>query len=180
MRKAILNRGVSVVVLPGDVALQPAPDAARAEWYPPQLPVVLPSADELATLTQTLNDARNITLMCGSGCAGAHEEVVQLAATLKAPVVHALRGKEHIEYDNPYDVGMTGLIGFSSGYHAMMNADTLVLLGTQFPIAPSTLRKPTSFKSILIPAVWDRTVMSTRRTSVMSKRRCARYCRSCR
>ncbi|SQA96413.1 Pyruvate dehydrogenase [ubiquinone] [Cedecea neteri] len=71
--------------------------------------------------------------MCGSGCAGAHDEVVQLAATLKAPVVHALRGKEHVEYDNPYDVGMTGLIGFSSGFHTMMNADTLILLGTQFP-----------------------------------------------
>ncbi|KNA29207.1 pyruvate dehydrogenase [Pantoea ananatis] len=133
MRKAILNRGVSVVVLPGDVALQAAPESARADWYPPQLPLVLPSADELTTLAQTLNDAKNITLMCGSGCAGAHREVVELAATLKAPVVHALRGKEHIEYDNPYDVGMTGLIGFSSGYHAMMNADTLVLLGTQFP-----------------------------------------------
>jgi len=80
-----------------------------------------------------LNRSKNITLMCGSGCAGAHDEVVQLAETLKAPIVHALRGKEHLEWDNPYDVGMTGLIGFSSGYQAMMNADTLVLLGTQFP-----------------------------------------------
>lgn len=71
--------------------------------------------------------------MCGSGCAGAHEELVALAAKLKAPIVHALRGKEHVEYDNPYDVGMTGLIGFSSGFHTMMNADTLILLGTQFP-----------------------------------------------
>lgn len=52
---------------------------------------------------------------------------------IKAPIVHALRGKEHVEYDNPYDVGMTGLIGFSSGFHTMMNADTLILLGTQFP-----------------------------------------------
>jgi len=133
MRKAILNRGVSVIVLPGDVALQPAPKSARSEWYPPQLPQVVPAAAELATLAETLNGAGNITLMCGSGCAGAHAEVVALAERLKAPVVHALRGKEHIEYDNPYDVGMTGLIGFSSGYHAMMNADTLILLGTKFP-----------------------------------------------
>lgn len=133
MRKAILNRGVSVVVLPGDVALQPAPEGASAEWYPPKLPLVLPHPSELATLAHVLNGSKNITLMCGSGCAGAHEEVVKLAETLKAPIVHALRGKEHVEYDNPYDVGMTGLIGFSSGYHAMMNADTLVLLGTQFP-----------------------------------------------
>ncbi|MFR3707797.1 MAG: hypothetical protein ACLTXH_10680 [Enterobacter hormaechei] len=61
--------------------------------------------------------------MCGSGCAGAHKELVEFAGKLKAPIVHALRGKEHVEYDNPYDVGMTGLIGFSSGFHTMMNAD---------------------------------------------------------
>ncbi|PKB86849.1 pyruvate dehydrogenase [Ewingella americana] len=133
MRKAILNRGVSVIVLPGDVALKPAPEAATAKWYPPQLPLVLPNLSEMEKLVEVLNGAKNITLMCGSGCAGAHDEVVKLAETLKAPVVHALRGKEHIEWDNPYSVGMTGLIGFSSGYHAMMNADTLVLLGTQFP-----------------------------------------------
>jgi pyruvate dehydrogenase (quinone) len=133
MRKAILNRGVSVIVLPGDVALKPAPEAATAKWYPPQLPLVLPNLSEMEKLVEVLNGAKNITLMCGSGCAGAHDEVVKLAETLKAPVVHALRGKEHIEWDNPYSVGMTGLIGFSSGYHAMMNADTLILLGTQFP-----------------------------------------------
>ncbi|HBV90098.1 MAG TPA: ubiquinone-dependent pyruvate dehydrogenase, partial [Pantoea sp.] len=133
MRKAILNRGVSVVVLPGDVALKLAPESASTEWYPPQLPQVLPQPAELARLAQTLNEATDITLLCGSGCAGAHQEVVALAEALKAPIVHALRGKEHIEYDNPYDVGMTGLIGFSSGFHAMMNAGTLVLLGTQFP-----------------------------------------------
>ncbi|PKH24303.1 pyruvate oxidase [Enterobacterales bacterium CwR94] len=133
MRKAILNRGVSVVVLPGDVALQLAPEGAKTAWYPPQAPHIVPDSSEIKKLADVLNEAKNITLMCGSGCAGAHDEVVQLAATLKSPVVHALRGKEHIEWDNPYDVGMTGLIGFSSGYHAMMNADTLILLGTQFP-----------------------------------------------
>ncbi|QTF06817.1 ubiquinone-dependent pyruvate dehydrogenase [Brenneria izadpanahii] len=133
MRKAILNRGVSVVVLPGDVALKPAPEEATSDWYPPQLPIVQPNESEMGKLADLLNEAKNITLMCGSGCAGAHDEVVQLAEVLKAPVVHALRGKEYIEYDNPYSVGMTGLIGFSSGYHAMMSADTLVLLGTQFP-----------------------------------------------
>ncbi|WP_333897475.1 ubiquinone-dependent pyruvate dehydrogenase [Mixta calida] len=133
MRKAILNRGVSVVVLPGDVALKPAPEEASSSWYPPQQPVMQPPESELDKLAALLNDAENITLMCGSGCAGAHQQVVELAAALEAPVVHALRGKEHIEYDNPYSVGMTGLIGFSSGYHAMMNADTLLLLGTQFP-----------------------------------------------
>ncbi|CAM3933267.1 MULTISPECIES: ubiquinone-dependent pyruvate dehydrogenase [Rahnella] len=133
MRKAILNRGVSVIVLPGDVALRPAPEDAKVSWYPPVLPKVTPQPTELAKLAELLNGATNITMMCGSGCAGAHDEVIKLAETLKAPVVHALRGKEHIEWDNPYSVGMTGLIGFSSGYHAMLNADTLILLGTQFP-----------------------------------------------
>ena len=133
MRKAILNRGVSVIVLPGDVALRPAPEDAKVSWYPPVLPKVTPQPAELEKLAGLLNGATNITMMCGSGCAGAHDEVIKLAETLKAPVVHALRGKEHIEWDNPYSVGMTGLIGFSSGYHAMLNADTLILLGTQFP-----------------------------------------------
>ena len=133
MRKAILNRGVSVIVLPGDVALKPAPEDAKIGWYPPVLPRVIPQPTELEKLAELLNGATNITMMCGSGCAGAHDEVIRLAETLKAPVVHALRGKEHIEWDNPYSVGMTGLIGFSSGFHAMMNADTLILLGTQFP-----------------------------------------------
>jgi pyruvate dehydrogenase (quinone) len=133
MRKAILNRGVSVIVLPGDVALKPAPEEARMAWNAPQVPLMLPNITELETLAEVLNRSKNITLMCGSGCAGAHDEVVQLAETLKAPIVHAMRGKEHLEWDNPYDVGMTGLIGFSSGYQALMNADTVVLLGTQFP-----------------------------------------------
>ncbi|MCE0799873.1 ubiquinone-dependent pyruvate dehydrogenase [Buttiauxella sp. S04-F03] len=133
MRKAVLNRGVSVVVLPGDVALKPAPETASTHWYPAPQPIIVPPHDELKKLAQLLRYNDNIALMCGSGCAGAHEELVQFAATLKAPIVHALRGKEHVEYDNPYDVGMTGLIGFSSGFHTMMNADTLILLGTQFP-----------------------------------------------
>lgn len=133
MRKAILNRGVSVVVLPGDVALKAAPETATTHWYSAPQPTITPADEELKKLAQLLRYSSNIALMCGSGCAGAHKELVEFAAKLKAPVVHALRGKEHVEYDNPYDVGMTGLIGFSSGFHTMMNADTLILLGTQFP-----------------------------------------------
>lgn len=133
LRTAIVKRGVAVIVLPGDIALQSIKVPDSLEWYPPSLPEVKPVASELEQLADVLNSAHNITLMCGSGCAGAHDDVVALAEKLQAPIVHALRGKEHIEYDNPYDVGMTGLIGFSSGYHAMLEADTLVLLGTQFP-----------------------------------------------
>ena len=133
MRKAVLNRGVSVVVLPGDVALQLAPETASTTWYPAPQPIVTPPVEELQKLAELLSAQGDIALMCGSGCAGAHHELIQLAEKLKAPIVHALRGKEHVEYDNPYDVGMTGLIGFSSGYHTMLNADILVLIGTQFP-----------------------------------------------
>ena len=74
-----------------------------------------------------------MTLLCGSGCEGAHDELLALGERLKAPMVHALRGKEHVEWENPYDVGMTGLIGFSSGYYAMLDCDVLLMLGTDFP-----------------------------------------------
>jgi len=133
MRKAVLNRGVSVVVLPGDIALKLAPESASTDWYPAPQPIVTPQIEELEKLAELLRSDADIALMCGSGCAGAHQELIQLAEKLKAPIIHALRGKEHVEYDNPYDVGMTGLIGFSSGYHTMLNADILVLIGTQFP-----------------------------------------------
>jgi pyruvate dehydrogenase (quinone) len=80
-----------------------------------------------------LNRASRITLLCGSGCAGAHDELIALGEKLKSPMVHAFRGKEHVEWDNPYSVGMTGLIGFSSGYYAMNDCDLVLMLGTDFP-----------------------------------------------
>lgn len=132
MRTAIAGKGVAVVVIPGDVALQPSP-AKVPHWLVPADPVIRPNRDQLEQLALLLNDAEKITLLCGAGCAGAHDEVLDLAQTLKAPIVHALRGKEFIEYDNPYDVGMTGLIGVSSGYAAMKHCDTLLMLGTDFP-----------------------------------------------
>jgi len=96
-------------------------------------PTITPTVESVTRLADLLNGASRVTLLCGSGCAGAHDEVVRLAATLRAPVVHAMRGKEHVEWDNPYDVGMTGLIGFSSGYYAMRECDALLMLGTDFP-----------------------------------------------
>lgn len=133
MRAAIGERGVSVIVLPGDVALQAAPDGASADWAPLARPRQLPDEAELLRLADLLNASNAVTILAGSGCASAHDAVVSLADRLKAPVVHALRGKEYLEWDNPFDVGMTGLIGFSSGYHAMLNCDTLIMLGTDFP-----------------------------------------------
>jgi pyruvate dehydrogenase (quinone) len=133
IRTAIGQRGVAVLVIPGDVSMKTAPDHARAAMPALVAPRIVPDAGEIATLAATLNASKAVTLLCGSGVAGAHDEVVALADALGAPIVHALRGKEHIEWDNPFDVGMTGLIGFSSGYHAMMECDTLLMLGTDFP-----------------------------------------------
>jgi pyruvate dehydrogenase (quinone) len=132
MRAAILNRGVAVVVIPGDVSLLEV-DEKLKPWPTLHAPRLLPAEQDLQRLVEILEHSQKTTLLCGSGCAGAHDQVVALADALGAPVVHALRGKEHVEWDNPFDVGMTGLIGFSSGYHAMLDCDTLIMLGTDFP-----------------------------------------------
>jgi pyruvate dehydrogenase (quinone) len=132
IRVAIAKRGVAVVVLPGDVALMEL-DAEVPEWLVPTAPRLQPTAADVGQLAAFLNQASRITLLCGAGCAGAHAEIVELARKLKAPIVHAFRGKEYVEYDNPYDVGMTGLVGFASGYAAMKDCDALLLLGTDFP-----------------------------------------------
>ena len=135
IREAVGKRGVSVLVMPGDVALQPASDAppAKVDGLLPPAPVVTPSRRDLERLAALLNGDGRVTILCGSGCQGAHDELLALGERLQAPMVHALRGKEHVEWDNPYDVGMTGLIGFSSGYYAMRDCDVLLMLGTDFP-----------------------------------------------
>jgi pyruvate dehydrogenase (quinone) len=101
-------------------------------FFAPPKPTVCPSDDELNELAEVLDRSKKITIVGGAGCAGAHSELVALAGKLQGPIVHAFRGKEFIEYDNPFDVGMTGLLGFSSGYHAM-SCDTLLMIGTDFP-----------------------------------------------
>ena len=133
MQTALSRRGVAVIALPGDVALRDAVERAPRLHFPTPQPMVCPSEDEINILADLLNRSKKITILGGAGCAGAHAELIELAGKLQAPIVHAMRGKEFIEYDNPFDVGMTGLLGFSSGYHAMMNCDVLLMLGTDFP-----------------------------------------------
>jgi pyruvate dehydrogenase (quinone) len=133
IREAVTKQGVAVIVIPGDVALREAGSRKPSPQLIPRLPQVVAADSDIDEIAALLNGGKRVTLMCGAGCAGAHDAVVALASKLKAPVVHALRGKEHVEWDNPFDVGMTGLIGFSSGYHAMLACDTLLLLGTDFP-----------------------------------------------
>lgn len=106
------------VQVTSDIALADAANETAATITPSR-PWVIPSQAELARAAELLDDAKKVTILAGAGVAGAHDEVVALADQLAAPIVHALRGKEHIEYDNPFDVGMTGLLGFASGYRAM-------------------------------------------------------------
>jgi pyruvate dehydrogenase (quinone) len=133
IQTALAKRGVAVVVLPGDVALRDAINSNPRLHFPEIHRTIRPSDEEIARTAGILNDSRKVTIFGGAGCDGSHAELMELAGRLKAPIVHALRGKEFIEYDNPFDVGMTGLLGFSSGYRAMMDCDTLLMLGTDFP-----------------------------------------------
>ncbi|XHR30795.1 MAG: ubiquinone-dependent pyruvate dehydrogenase [Chthoniobacteraceae bacterium] len=133
MQTAIAKRGVAVIVLSGDVALKNALSQELRLHFPEPTPLIRPSDAEIDQLAEVLNGSSKVTILGGAGCADAHAELIAAASKLKSPIVHALRGKEYIEYDNPFDVGMTGLLGFSSGYHAMMNCDTLLMLGTDFP-----------------------------------------------
>src|SRR5690606_14299668 len=109
-------------VIPGDIGL--AELEAEAERVVASLAQTVPDPDELTAAAEVLNAGSKVTILAGAGCQGAHDELVEIAASLKAPIVHAMRGKEFVEFDNPYDVGMTGLLGFSSGYRAMEHCDT--------------------------------------------------------
>ncbi|WP_374009627.1 ubiquinone-dependent pyruvate dehydrogenase [Leifsonia sp. LS-T14] len=133
MRTAVERRGVAVVVIPGEIFL--AESAGRRKSAPITFSprVTRPTDPELRAAADILNSAKKVTILSGAGAEGAHAQLVSVAAALKAPIVHAMRGKEFIEYDNPYDVGMTGLLGFSSGYRAMESCDALLMLGTDFP-----------------------------------------------
>ena len=134
MRAAVEERGVAVVVIPGEVFLQRSePSGFQTRPIVATSSVLRPDDDSLGRAAAILNDATNVTILGGAGVDGSHDALIRLATTLNAPIVHALRGKEFIEYDNPYDVGMTGLLGFASGYKAIKEADTLLMLGTDFP-----------------------------------------------
>jgi pyruvate dehydrogenase (quinone) len=135
IREAVGKRGVSVIVIPGDVALQPAIDSPPPSALDllPVIPTVVPPLASLQALADLLNRADRVTLLCGSGCAGAHDRLLALGERLKSPMVYALKGKEHVEWENPYNVGITGLIGFTSGYYAINDCDVLLMLGTDFP-----------------------------------------------
>ncbi|AZS84298.1 pyruvate dehydrogenase [Streptomyces griseoviridis] len=133
IQHAVGQSGVSVVSLPGDIASEAAPDKPVETALVTSRPTVRPGDAEIDQLVDLIDRARRVTLFCGSGTAGAHAEVMEFAEKIKSPVGHALRGKEWIQYDNPYDVGMSGLLGYGAAYEATHECDLLILLGTDFP-----------------------------------------------
>src|SRR5258708_500205 len=128
---ALTKRGVAVLVVPADIANAPSHDEPPYAVHAPH-PLIRPSEPDLDEIAAILNKSDPITIYAGAGCAGAHDEVVATAARLKAPMAHTSRGKDFVEYDNPYNVGMTGIIGGGAGYHAILDCDVLLLLGADF------------------------------------------------
>jgi pyruvate dehydrogenase (quinone) len=133
IQTAIARFGVAVIVLPGDIALKEVVDSAPRVHVSYAAAAIRPPEALVAQAAQMLNESTKVTILAGAGCRDAHAELIRLADILGAPIVHAMRGKEFIEHDNPFDVGMTGLLGFSSGYLAMKDCNTLLMLGTDFP-----------------------------------------------
>lgn len=132
IRHAVELSGVSVISLPGDVsdlkATSPSP-----KYVPSRRPVLSPNGEDVRQLADVLNRAKKVAIFAGAGVEGAHDEVIELADALKAPIGHTLRGKDFIQYDNPFDVGMTGLLGYGAAAEGMNDADVLIMLGTDFP-----------------------------------------------
>ena len=132
IRHAVELSGVSVISLPGDVsdlkATSPSP-----KYVPSRRPVLSPNEEDVRQLADVLNRAKKVAIFAGAGVEGAHDEVIELADVLKAPIGHTLRGKDFIQYDNPFDVGMTGLLGYGAAAEGMNDADVLIILGTDFP-----------------------------------------------
>lgn len=133
LQTAYSSKGVSVIGLPGDLTDETAADPGTSQQIFQTTPVICPSETELQQLAHLLNSAERITLFCGMGAKDAHTEVIELSQRLKAPIGYSFKSKMEIQYDNPYEIGMTGLLGMSAAYNSMHEADVLVLLGTDFP-----------------------------------------------
>lgn len=147
IQTAISRKGVSVVGLPGDLAKQAATDTESSTHSYPTVPSVCPSEAELIRLADLINSHERVTLFCGIGCKGAHKEVIALSEKLFAPVAYTFKGKMEVQYNNPYEVGMTGLLGMPSGYYSMHEAEVLIMLGTDFPYSAFL---PTDIKIVQI------------------------------
>jgi pyruvate dehydrogenase (quinone) len=128
---ALSKRGVAVLVVPVDVSKAEAPDEPAFSVHVSR-PAIRPNDLELDRIAAVLNAGRRVAIYGGSGCQNAHDQLLTLASRIKAPVAHTSRAKDFIEYENPYNVGMTGVLGTAGGYHTLMSCDTLLLLGCDF------------------------------------------------
>lgn len=135
LQHAIHKKGVAVFGIPGDLAGMDAIESATAMQVFRTETIMQPSMDGLNNFVQLVKEAEKITIFCGIGCRNAHDEVVKLAEKINAPVGYSYKGKMHIQYNNPYEIGMTGLLGLPSAYQSMQESDLLILLGTDFPYA---------------------------------------------
>src|SRR5580700_11035177 len=142
MQSALGKGGVGVIVLPGDVGGADMPAEGSPRSLVGRRPTVRPGEKDLARLAEMINSSKKVAFFCGIGCADAHDEVIALAEKLKSPVGHSYRGKAFVEYDNPFDVGMSGLLGYGAAYRAMHECDLLLLLGTDFPYDKFLPTKP--------------------------------------
>lgn len=136
LQHAVHKNGVAVLGLPGDITNLPAVEAETTTNIFRSKPAIRPSDDEILLLADLLNSHQKITIFCGIGAAGAHDEIIQLASILKSPIAYSYKAKMAIQYDNPYEVGLTGLLGIPSAYQSMHECELLLLLGTDFPYTP--------------------------------------------
>ena len=136
LQHAVHKKGVAVLGVPGDITNLPSVAAETNTMLFRNQPVTMPSENELLQLAEMLNSHKKVTIFCGQGAAEAHKEIIELARKLKSPVAYSYKGKMAIQYDNPYEVGLTGLLGIPSAYHSMHECELLVLLGTDFPYTP--------------------------------------------
>lgn len=133
IQQALSNHGVAVLTLPGDIADMEVSGNLPDTITSPRPARVVPNMEDVQGLADAINRAGKVTLFVGAGARGAHDPIMELAELAKAPVGHSLRGKEVIQWDNPYDVGMSGLLGYGACQDAMEGSDLLILVGTDFP-----------------------------------------------
>ncbi|OCG37488.1 MULTISPECIES: thiamine pyrophosphate-dependent enzyme [Gilliamella] len=131
VQAAINQRGVAVLVVPYNISLIKVEDNSGHKIYHPK-PIIRPSNEELNQIAEILNNNHKIAIFAGQGVCEAHDELIAFAEKLKSPIVHTSRGKDFVEYDNPYNVGMTGMFGMESGTTAIKECDVLIMLGADF------------------------------------------------
>ena len=133
IQNAVHKKGVAVFGLPGDVSSMPAEESATSMYNFHGETILRPSNNEMLKFAELVNKHPKISIYCGIGAQEAHDDIIKLAGLLKAPIGYSFRGKMGMQYDNPFEVGMTGLLGVPSAFHAMHESDVVILLGTDFP-----------------------------------------------